>query len=96
MQKRNYIMFVLMAVFSVIITVSGFVLRLALPSGNGYRGGRELLVENTEFLGLEKHDWTNLHFVISVALLVTVVMHIVLHRRWIAYMTRKLLRSRKG
>ena len=95
MQKRNYIMFILMAVFSVIMLVSGFILRLVLPSGNGYRGGRNLLVEGTDFLGLERHYWANLHYVISIALLVTVVVHIVAHRKWIVYMTRKLLRSRK-
>jgi uncharacterized iron-regulated membrane protein len=97
MQKQNYIRFILMSVFAVIVVISGFVLWLILPrAGEGFRGGREALVIRTEFLSLERHSWLNLHNWIGIALLVTVVIHIIVHRKWIAYMTRKLVSSNKS
>ena len=96
MQKRNYIMFILMIILAIIEAVSGFVLWLALPhSGEGFRGGRAPLTSATEFISLERHDWLNLHDWIGIALLAVVVIHIILHHKWIAYMTRKLLRKER-
>ena len=97
MQKQNYVRFILMSVFSIIIVASGFVTWLILPrGGEGFRGGREALVSRTEFLSLERHNWLDLHNWIGIALLVTVVIHVIVHRKWIVYMTRRLVSSRKG
>ena len=97
MQKQNYVRFILMTVFSVIVTVSGFVLWLVLPQGGvRFRGGREVLISRTAFLSLERHSWLDLHDWVGIALLVVVVVHIIVHRKWIAYMTRRLINSRKG
>jgi len=94
MQKRNYIMFILLTVFSIIVTVSGFVLWLVLPRGQqGFRGGQSLLTPEAEFMSLSRDTWLSLHDWISVALIAIAVVHIVVHRRWIAYMTRKLFRA---
>jgi uncharacterized iron-regulated membrane protein len=97
MQKQNYVRFILMSVFSIIMVVSGFIVWFILPrGGEGFRGGREALVTRTEFLSLERHVWLNLHNWIGIALLVTVVIHVIVHRKWIAYMTRKLFVSNKS
>ena len=95
MQKQNYIRFVLMSILSIIVVVSGFVLWLILPQGQGFRGGRESLFTRTEFLSLDRNDWLNLHDWVGVALIVIVVVHVIVHYKWIIYMTRKLLRSEK-
>ena len=89
--KRNYILFIIMSVLSVIVVVSGFFLWLALPQGGGYRGGSGPLAEAT-FLSWSKHSWTGLHDWVGVALLVIVVVHIVVHRKWILSVTNKLRR----
>jgi hypothetical protein len=97
MQKQNYILFILMAVLSIIVVVSGFVIWLILPQGGeGFRGGGDGLVTRTEFLSLTRHEWVNLHDWVSVALLVIVVIHIIVHRKWLAYMTRKLISPGKA
>lgn len=96
MQKQNYIRFILMTVFSIIEVVSGFVLWFALPQGDGFRGGRGDLVGRTEFLSLERHEWLTLHDWVGIALVAVVVIHVVVHRKWIAYMTRKLFSSKTG
>lgn len=93
MQKRNYAAFMLMSVFSAIEVVSGFVLWLILPrGGEGFRGGRGLVTPQAEFLSLERSQWLNLHDWVGIALIVVVVVHLVLHRKWIVCMTKKLLR----
>jgi len=54
MQKQNYVRFVLMSVLSIIMIVSGFIVWFILPrGGEGFRGGIEALVTQTEFLSLE-------------------------------------------
>ena len=97
MQKQNYIRFIFLLVLSAIEIFSGFVLWLALPrGGEGFRGGRGILASPAEFLLLERQQWLSLHDWIGVALIVVVVAHLIVHRRWIVYMTRKLLRSSGG
>jgi len=82
----NFVMF-LLALFEV---VSGFVLWLVLPRGRGYMGGRGagLGIEAT-FLWT-RDTWIDLHNWVAVALLVIVVVHLILHWRWIAHMTKAL------
>ena len=97
MQKQNYVRFILMSVFSIIEVVSGFVLWFILPrGGEGFRGGRGPLVSRTEFLSLERQEWLNLHDWIGIALLAVVVVHVIVHRKWIAHMTRKLFSPKRS
>ena len=81
-----------MSVLAALVVASGFILWLVLPSGGGYRGGGGLSDETT-FLSWSKHSWTGLHNWVGVALLVIVLVHIIVHRRWIVSMTKKLRRS---
>jgi hypothetical protein len=82
---RNYIVDIIMLLLAAFEAVSGFVLWLILPRGGGYQGGRGL----TEATFLWSRDtWLDLHNWVAVALVVVVVLHLVLHWRWIVYMTR--------
>ena len=57
------------------MTGTGLLLTYRLPPGS--RGGRGLSA-----LGWTRHEWGDLHFWISIAFLVLLLIHLVLHWRW--------------
>ena len=90
---RNYFLGIFMFLLALVEVVSGFVLWLVLPrGGGGYTGGRGLVGEAT-FLW-SRNTWVDLHDWVGVALVVVVAIHLVLHRRWIAHMTKTLGRPK--
>jgi membrane protein implicated in regulation of membrane protease activity len=72
---RNYWVDVLMGLLALALGTSAFLLWVVLPQG--YFGAR--------LLWLSIHKWTGL------ALSVTVVLHLVLHWKWLVRMTRRAL-----
>ena len=90
---RNYLVDLIMFLLALFEVVSGFVLWLILPKGGGYRGGGGLVVETT-FLW-SRDTWIAIHNWVGVALVVVVVIHLVLHWRWIVSMTKRLCRRQK-
>lgn len=91
---RNYLVGFIMFLLAMFEAISGFVLWLVLPRGGGYRGGRGLTTEGT-FLW-SRDTWIDLHDWVAVALVVIVTLHLILHWRWIVFMTKKLWLRRKG
>lgn len=88
--RRNYIVDLIIFLLALFEVVSGFVLWLVLPRGRGYMGGRgEELVTEATFLW-SRDTWLDLHNWVAVALLVIVVIHLILHWRWIVYMTKTI------
>ena len=85
---RNYFLAVFMFLLGIVEVVSGFVLWLVLSGGEGYMGGRGLASEAT-FLW-SRGTWVDLHTVVGVILVVVVVIHLILHRKWILRMTKRL------
>ncbi len=85
---RNYFLAVLLFLLGLIEVASGFVLWFVLSGGQGYIGGRGLTSEAT-FLW-SRGTWIDLHNVVGVVLMVVVIIHVVLHRKWIIRMTRRL------
>jgi hypothetical protein len=83
---------ILLALFQ---AVSGFILWLALPGGDGYRGGRNAGLAGQATLLWERHTWIDLHDWTAVALLVIIVIHLILHWKWIAYMSKSYFGSRQ-
>jgi len=83
---RNYIIFIALLLPALFQAVSGFVLWLVLPGGEGYRGGRGLAGGDTFIL--DRHTWLDLHAWVAVSLLVIVVIHLILHWKWIIYVTK--------
>lgn len=84
---RNYILFVIMFLLALFQALSGFVLWLVLPHGQGYRGGRGLELAN--YFWWPRDTWMDLHDWTAVALLVLVIIHLVLHWKWIVYTMKK-------
>jgi hypothetical protein len=79
--------------------VSGLVLWLALPHGQGGgtgsglgRGAREFGsgVERT-FAGIDRSLWVTTHDWAAVAFVVVVVLHVALHWKWVVRQTRAVL-----
>ena len=62
-----------------LLAVTGVLMRYTLPPGTG--GTRSVW-------GLDRHEWGDLHFWISVGLLGILVIHLVLHARWIVCMLK--------
>ena len=86
---QNYILFSIMFLLALFQAVSGIVLWFVLSSGgNGYQGGRGVEAAESAFLWT-RHTWIDLHDWTAVALLVMVIIHLILHWKWIVYMTRK-------
>jgi uncharacterized membrane protein len=82
---QNYILAVLLFLTSFTVTFSGFVLWMAFPHiGGGSRG-----IDNRAFWGLNNGVWTDIHDWVGVALIVVAILHIILHWKWIARMTKR-------
>jgi hypothetical protein len=92
--RRNYVIGIIMFPLATFETVSGFVLWLVLPGGGeGYMGGRGSIAAGT-FLW-PRDTWVDLHNWVGVALVVVVVLHLVLHRRWIVHTTKTFFRQQE-
>lgn len=65
-------------------TITGFVLWLIIPRGGGKRGLTE------ESFIWSRDTWIDLHDWFAVALLAVLVIHLILHWKWIVYMTKKV------
>ena len=62
-------------VVGALVVSTGVILKWVLPPGTGRLGW--------SLLGLERHDWGNVHFVLALVLTGLVGLHVVLHWGWI-------------
>lgn len=70
------------------ITVIGFLMGLVIPKG-------PTAPESTKyFLGLHRHQWSNIHFYLSVAFVVFVTIHILFSWKWIKNKSRQIFKKR--
>ena len=89
---RNYILFIILSLLGLAETVSGFILWFAFPQGGGGQGRG--FSDEASFWLLTRHTWIGLHDWVAVALVVMVIIHLVMHRKWIAYMTKSFFKER--
>jgi hypothetical protein len=76
---------------------TGMILKFVLPPGSGggggygrgFRGGHGP-VEVRQLLGLGRHDWGDVHFVLAVIFSVLMLVHLILHWRWIVTCTKSI------
>jgi cytochrome b subunit of formate dehydrogenase len=76
MAIRNYIIALVMGLLALVQIVSGFVLWLALPAGDG-----------GTFLW-SRGVWLNIHSRSAIVLMIIVVVHVILHWGWIVSTTK--------
>ena len=91
--RINYFVDLLIALAFVLAGISGLILFFA-GSGGGYQGGRNPRYAR-DSLFLARSAWKGLHDWSGIAMLVGVFLHLVLHGKWIACMTRNLLAPRR-
>jgi hypothetical protein len=87
---RNYLLALVMGLLALFQGISGFVLWVVLPRGDGYRGGQ---IDGGTFLW-SRDRWIDLHDWTAVALVVIVVIHVILHWGWIVRMTKSYFRQK--
>lgn len=85
--KKSIYLFTLVGLLiltGLVETISGFVLWFALPSG----GGRKAL--ELSYWGLTRQTWIDIHDWVAIALVAIVVIHLLLHWKWVCRMARNL------
>jgi len=84
--KVNYYVDLLMAIVFAVMAVTGLVLFFKFPSGE--RTGR------LSFLDLTKHQWGDIHSWTGIAIVVLVLIHLILHWKWIVVMTKDIFKKK--
>lgn len=85
--KINYIVDFLMFLSFLVTAVTGLVIFFFLPSGVK-QGGYQ------EFLGIIKGTWSTVHDWAGIVMLVFVLIHFILHWKWIITMTKNLFKKK--
>ncbi|MFC2125813.1 DUF4405 domain-containing protein [Bacteroidota bacterium] len=75
----NLLVDILSYVSFVLLATTGFLMYFVLPSGTGFR---------YQVWGLDRHQWGDVHFWASIFFLATILLHLILHWRWIWIMIR--------
>lgn len=73
--KQNIIVDVAMLLAMAVTSISGWVIKFFVRSGGGARNP----LAAREFMGLDRHDWRDIHLWAGVVLVVLLVVHIALH-----------------
>ena len=99
----NFIVDLVGFVDLLLLAATGSVMRWVLPPGSGgggggrgygFRGGRGLgpgAGQVKQLLGLGRHDWGDVHFVLALLFVLLILVHIVLHWAWIKTCARSIL-----
>jgi hypothetical protein len=97
--KRTTLNFILDSVSFVnllLLAATGTIMRWVLPPGSGggqgygFRGGRGP-GEVKLLLGLGRHDWGDIHFVLALLFLFLMLVHLYLHWTWIKTCGKSIL-----
>lgn len=83
--KMNYIVDLLAFISFIITALSGLAIKFYMPSG--VRQGRF-----QEFLGIQKGNWSEAHDIAGIVFMALVVIHFILHWKWVVCMTKSVLK----
>ena len=81
--KINYVVDVILFFCMITLTFTGLVMRFGYPRKVRFVG--EGLV-----LGVDKHFWRDVHDWAAYVMILMVIIHLVLHWKWIVTMTKKI------
>jgi hypothetical protein len=88
--KLNYLLDVVIGLAFALSGATG--IAFLLMGSGGYQGGRNPDFK-TALLGLSRGTWDDLHTWTSLVMIAGVLVHLVLHWRWIVCVTKKMLPS---
>jgi len=83
-KRLNFIVDTAALALLALLTSIGFLLRWTLPPGSGGRDGGSYRA----LWGLSRHDWGAVHFWLSVAVLLVLLLHVLLHWGWLLAMLK--------
>lgn len=69
------------------LVATGLIVKYVLPTGSGGRGGGG----GRHVWGWSRHDWGDVHFYIALGILALMLVHVVLHWRWVCAVARNWL-----
>jgi hypothetical protein len=97
----NFIVDLIGFVDLLLLAATGSVMKWVLPPGSGggghgygygFRGGRGPGPgQARQLLGLGRHDWGDVHFILALAFVLLILVHIVLHWTWIKTCAKSIL-----
>ena len=99
----NFIMDLIGFFNLLLLATTGAVMKWVLPPGSGggggghgygFRGGRGPgpgAGQVKQLLGLGRHDWGDVHFILAVLFVLLILVHIVLHWGWIKICAKSIL-----
>jgi len=91
----NFIVDLVSFVNLLALAFTGFIMKYILPPGTGGRGRRlhEGLGQEhiKDFLSMTRHQWGDIHFYLALLFLILIVVHIILHFKWIKNYFKSLL-----
>lgn len=88
--RLNYMLDMVIALAFILSAVSGIAF-LFMGSG-GYQGGRNAHFAQA-WLGLPRATWDDLHTLASLVMIAGVVVHVILHWKWIVCVTKEMFKS---
>jgi hypothetical protein len=75
------------------VAMTGIIIKYVLPHGSarprgggrGFHGGRPILT----LWEMDRHQWGDIHFWLSIAFCIALIVHLIQHRRWIGGQFKK-------
>jgi hypothetical protein len=81
-----------------LLAATGAVMKWVLPPGSGggrgygFGGGRGPAAQRVrQVLGLGRHDWGDVHFILALVFVFLILVHIILHWTWIKTCAKSIL-----
>ena len=90
--RLNYMLDAVIGAAFVISAATG--MAFLLMGSGGYQGGRNPAFR-TALLGISREAWSDLHTWASLVMITGVVVHLVLHWKWIVCVTKQMLPARR-
>jgi hypothetical protein len=96
----NFVVDLIGFVDLLLLATTGAIMKWVLPPGSGgghgygFRGGRGPgpgAGQVQQLLGLGRHDWGDVHFILALLFVLLILVHIVLHWTWIKTCTKSIL-----
>ena len=92
---KYWVLAIIMAVLGLVEAITGFVLWFGFPEGGGGIGRAVGGARNLTLWGIAKYTWIDIHDWTAAAFVIVVIVHIILHWKWIIETSKKIIGIRK-